>query len=230
VAAGDFNGDGKADLVLVDNPFVASRVMVLQGNGDGTFGKPRIFKFQCALEGATPVVGDFFGDGKLSIAIATGVGQVTVLRGNGDGTFQVPVNYVTSGQTSALVAADFNGDGKLDLAATSALANDVTVLLNTSAALSETVNRDATTTLTVQLVGGDLFDLNAMVIPAAPGGGSATGTLTIRDGKMILGTIPASGGGSLGVRLSAGKHTLTVTYSGDDDFLGSLSNTIEVTI
>jgi hypothetical protein len=230
VAPGDFNGDGKVDLVLVDNPFAANKVMVLQGNGDGTFGKPLIIKLQSSLEGATPVVGGFFGDGKLSIAIASGVGQVTVLRGEGDGTFQVPVNYVTSGQISALVAADFNGDGKLDLATTSALANDVTVLLNTSPQPAAGRGATTTTSPTMQRVGGNLSNLNATVIPAAPGGRTPTGTLSFRDGETILNTVPASGGGSLGVRLSAGKHSLPVTSSGDDDFPESLSNTIELTI
>jgi hypothetical protein len=326
VAAGDFNGDGKADLVLVDYFNTDNSVLVLTGNGDGTFQKPLVFKFDIPLGFAKPVVGDFFGDGHMSFALATGLGYVTVVRGNGDGTFQAPVSYLidfSSSNPTGLVAADFNGDGKLDLAATSSTNQTVSVLLNTSpkpasgtvattttlttnkrtvvagqpvtltatvtaakgtatgtvtffdgsqmlgqvaldpngqarllvpfhvgvhslsasfagiepftastsAALSETVNQDATTTtLTVQHVGADVFDLTATVIPKAPGGGTPTGTLTFRDGNTIIGTISASGGGTLGVRLSAGKHTLTVTYSGDDDFLGSLSNTVVLTI
>jgi hypothetical protein len=91
-------------------------------------------------EAAGVAVGDFFGDGKLSIAVATGVGDVSVLRGNGDGTFQVPVHYLGDfhgRQPVALAAADFNGDGKPDVASTSFLTRDTSVLLNTSPAPSQ---------------------------------------------------------------------------------------------
>src|SRR5262249_27898678 len=93
VAVGDFNGDGKQDLVLADNS--DNTLTVLLRNGNGTFQAPHTFKFDNPVkEIGDPAVGDFFGDGKLSVAVGTGLGDVSVLRGNGDGTFQAPLNFV----------------------------------------------------------------------------------------------------------------------------------------
>jgi hypothetical protein len=135
VAAGDFNGDGKTNLVLVDYFDTDNSVLVMQGNGNGTFGKPLAIKFTAQLGFEARVVGDFFGDGKASVAVTTGTGNVTLLRGNGDGTFQAPASFLADFNgpfPNALAVSDFNGDGKPDLAVTNFQANDVSVLLNTS--------------------------------------------------------------------------------------------------
>jgi hypothetical protein len=113
VATGDFNGDGKLDLVVVNEG--SNNVSVLLGNGDGTFQIPLEFAV-----GASPfsvAVGDFNGDGKLDLAVVNfGNSNLTVLLGNGDGTFQPGLNYAAGSVPVSVAAADFNGDGKLDLA------------------------------------------------------------------------------------------------------------------
>jgi hypothetical protein len=126
--AGDFNGDGHADLVVVNQN--ANTISVLLGNGDDTF-RPKIDY----ATGTTPirvVVGDFNGDGKVDIATANfGAKSVSVLLGNGDGTFRPRTDIALSTTPVSLAVGDLNGDGKLDLAvATEDLASDDVTVLN----------------------------------------------------------------------------------------------------
>jgi hypothetical protein len=109
LAAGDFNGDGKLDLAIVNSQ--DGSVSVLLGQGEGTFQSQVVYQVPGAeLPGL--VIGDFNNDHKLDLVVS---GPSTLL-GNGDGTFQAPITYVGSSPGGPpMAAADFNLDGKLDL-------------------------------------------------------------------------------------------------------------------
>ena len=133
VAFGDFNGDGKLDLVAAND---GGGVSVLLGNGDGTFQTPVSYATVDAGALPTVVVDDVNGDGKLDLVVTDGNGHADVLLGNGDGTFQAAVSYtvgVACGKGVLCVESpaigDFNGDGKLDLAVPDSTAGNVNVLL-----------------------------------------------------------------------------------------------------
>ena len=117
-AVGDFNGDGKLDLVEAN--FSTGNVTILLGNGNGTFQAPRSYGTNGAP--TSVAVGDFNRDGKLDLVVANlvnnsgGAGSMGVLLGNGDGTFQPVVNYGLGSNPDSVAIGDFNGDGKLDLA------------------------------------------------------------------------------------------------------------------
>jgi hypothetical protein len=69
-------------------------------------------------EALAVATGDFNGDGKLDIGIASQSFQVGVFLGNGNGTFGPAVEYYVAGRSygsSSLSAGDVNGDGKPDL-------------------------------------------------------------------------------------------------------------------
>ncbi|MBI2570340.1 MAG: VCBS repeat-containing protein [Candidatus Schekmanbacteria bacterium] len=127
VAAGDFDGNGKSDLAVVEwNELVA----ILLGNGDGTFGAS-IDHF-VGLKPISIVVTDLDGDAKSDIVVGKVQdegGGLSILLGKGDGTFTQAADVGEPKQRYGVAAADFNGDGKMDLAATSSNTNKFSVLL-----------------------------------------------------------------------------------------------------
>src|SRR5262249_37752985 len=119
--------DGKFDLATADY----TNVMVLLGNGDGTFLAPVAVNTGAGLSPVAVAAGDFNADGKLDLGVASSTyiaggpdadgiyfSQATVVLGTGTGTF-APPNSVDSGfafnglDATALVA-DVNNDGKQD--------------------------------------------------------------------------------------------------------------------
>jgi hypothetical protein len=118
IAVGDFNGDGKLD-VIVDGYGVS----VLLGNGDGSLRTPVVYPTAQYVTGP-PGIGDFAGNAKLGVAVLHQEGgtnnnaTVGILMGNGDGTLQSEVVTQASEITGyQLTVGDFNHDGKADVAA-----------------------------------------------------------------------------------------------------------------
>ena len=102
----DLNGDGKRDLVVVNQD--SDNLSVLLGNGDGTFKPQKTF-----ASGNLPkwaVTGDLNRDGKIDIAIAS-KGGISVLLGKGDGTFQPEKTYSATGPVTGIVQASVRQDG-----------------------------------------------------------------------------------------------------------------------
>ena len=118
LATGDFNGDGKLDLVAL-NYSTTNNVAVLMGNGDGTFQPPSFYT--SGVFPMTVVVADFNGDGKPDLAVSAYVADdISIFLNNGNGTFTA-VTPVAVDAESGFTAADFNGDGKADLAVTTGI-------------------------------------------------------------------------------------------------------------
>ena len=113
----DVNGDGIPDLVLQS---FDSSLIVLLGNGDGTFrsvSTPIAQPFS-SLGGVIQLLADFNGDGipdLLMYLVTTTDTRLCVLLGNGDGTFTL-LNFFAVPGFQSVRADDFNSDGKVDLA------------------------------------------------------------------------------------------------------------------
>ena len=112
LVAGDFNGDGRLDLVVENN---YGEVYLLTGKGDGTFRYPAkaLSPFPpstCDLIAVT----DLNADGKLDFLMGCVGYELAVLIG-GDGTFQQPVKYPLAPEPSIVAIGDFNSDGNTDI-------------------------------------------------------------------------------------------------------------------
>lgn len=132
MAAGDFNSDGKVDLVTAN--FTSASISLLLGDGAGNF--PTAQKISLGLYYPWYVaVGDFNTDGKADVAVSRDgyFHNITVLYGDGAGNFGAPVDFGGVFGPRPITVGDLNGDGKPDLAVGSMLPNNITILLNNGA-------------------------------------------------------------------------------------------------
>jgi hypothetical protein len=129
VAVGDFNKDGKLDVIVgLSGVNGAASVAVLLGNGDGTLQSETLFETADIPSFVT--VADINGDGNLDwITNGTNTSYVAIGLGRGDGTFLAARNFSADVSPYSVAAADFNKDGKLDLVVTNSGSTDTSILL-----------------------------------------------------------------------------------------------------
>jgi hypothetical protein len=131
VVAGDFDGDGRSDIAVTGGAGWQS-LPVAFSNGDGSYHVVNTYDATIAATfaqwatQATPVAGDFDGDGKTDIALVGVAGWATipVAFSNGDGTFRI-VNTGIQGDTNVpqysthpgatALAGNFAGRGRAHL-------------------------------------------------------------------------------------------------------------------
>jgi FG-GAP-like repeat/FG-GAP repeat len=115
IAVGDFNEDGKPDLVVAT--IAGSQAdIVLLGVGDGTFQQLPPIPDSSGFFHAR--VADLNNDGHQDLVTGSN-GNISIFLGKGDGTFTPGVlpTPPASGAFLGITVGDFNGDKKLDIVA-----------------------------------------------------------------------------------------------------------------
>lgn len=118
-AVGDFDGDGRADLIVAnatDAETGTTNVIFAKGDGAGNFA-PAASPVTPGVFTSQPRAGDFNNDNRLDVVVTDEFHDlIRVLLGNGNGTFQAPVNINVGIAPGSAAVADFNGDGADDVA------------------------------------------------------------------------------------------------------------------
>ena len=174
VVTGDFNNDGKPDIVQCcgggSNGTNADTLEFRAGNGDGTFQAPVAAASATGYTPSALVAADFNGDGNLDVAGLSGLGgsNLYVWFGNGDGTFQAPLVYTTTQAPFSLAAGNFFGDGREDIAVGESNGNiDLFKNQGSTFVFDESINLGAVSGTEVQLDAGDLNGTGVSDIAAA---------------------------------------------------------------
>jgi hypothetical protein len=157
----------------------------------------------------------------------------------GSANSNTPTGTVTflDGAATLGTEALLNGTAMFDTGGLSTGSHNITVsyggdsnfAASTSSILTQVVNHAATTTTLVSSLNpaalGQTVTFTATVAAESPGAGSPTGTVTLKDGATSI----ESGAVSAGIAttnistLTGGSHTITASYAGDANFIGSVS-------
>jgi 6-phosphogluconolactonase (cycloisomerase 2 family) len=134
VSTGDFDGDGKSDLAIVNA--TSNSVSVFRNTSStGIISFTSKVDFTTGSGPYSVSIGDFDGDGKTDLAIANnGSNTISVFRNTGSSgiiSFAAKVDFTTGNFPCSVSIGDFDGDGKTDLAVTNYSSNTISVFRNT---------------------------------------------------------------------------------------------------
>jgi hypothetical protein len=238
-AAGDFNGDGRADIAIgvVGAGGIPTSVVVMPGTGAGGFGTPVVTRV--ATFPSWIVAARFAGTARLDLAVS-GLGLTSTLYNNGNGAFsEAQGAYAIRDEAYCQVAADLNQDGYPDYLTCSRDGTLLTFLNSAGKLLSPFRTPGASAHYiplrldTADLDGDGIPDL---VLPSPSGVavmfGNGDGTLTVEESvaagtaTRLLGTadVDRDGNADLVLRTTSGQIAM-LPSNGDGTFRPAVTST-----
>jgi uncharacterized repeat protein (TIGR01451 family) len=257
---GDFNADGKLDLVLrSETPrppscrrppcFSLDRFQVFTGNGDGTLNASTPVTL-INLSAGNLAAGDFNSDSKPDLIVARGGSGVLYLGRNNTTFLSLPPLW--TGLGTFVVAADLNGDNLSDLAVTDTAKNNVVVFLNNSPTSGADLSVTEPATTNAVIGGGDILyratvsntgpqdatdfvlketlPASFTLVSALPSQGTCSGTTTI---TCSLGAMPDPSSATVDFTVTptaAGIFTDGLHVTATEPDLNSKNNSASMTI
>jgi FG-GAP-like repeat/Bacterial Ig-like domain (group 3) len=227
----DVDGDGLLDAVALATS--GTELLVLGGNGNGTFRAPRSVpvsgtgNFRDGFDWGAFTAADFTGDGRIDFLAAPFQREARLLAQQPDGSF-VEVTRMAATRNFSITSGDFDGDGHPDL-----LGRDTTLvvihrnrcreelrairpLVGITASSSRT---SATVRASVPAAAAGFVEFYRRLKTANYWEVESIGTAAVADGVATL-----------TAELPAGTHELYALYSGDGAYSLSYSRTIDVAV
>jgi hypothetical protein len=213
--AADFtvNAGGQLSPFPVQNPQIATTTGLSSNAASAVYGQNVTFTAQVTSSSGVPSGTVTFMDGATTLSSST-------LNSSGIATYS----------TTALSGGSHS--------ITAVYGGDATHQTSTSAVVGETISRAGTTlslgTSTNSTVFGQSLTLTATISIVSPGAGTPGGTVTFLDGSTTIGTgsvNAATNQATLTISsLAVGGHSITASYAGDTNFVGSTSSSVTDTV
>jgi hypothetical protein len=203
---GDLDGDGKPDLVLVNDHYYSASISIYHSTATSGVIEASSFDNQAFFSaGSYPTsvaIGDLDGDGKPDLAVSSyngnggsnfnATGTVSVFRNistSGTINFENKIDFTAGMGSQSVAMGDLDRDGKLDLVVANSTATTISVFKNigTSGSINFTTNTDFVTGTTPYSVAlGDLDGDGKLDIAVA---NSGSNTVSVFKNTGASGTI-----------------------------------------
>lgn len=221
VVSGDFNGDGKLDILTsFDTYSNTSDVVMFLGNGNGTFGSPQVTSLP--TESATGLtMGDLNNDATPDLVISDHTGA----------SLDIVLDSVNFSETASLTGVSIPGGGIHEVDAYySGSANYLESTSGTVALSGSPIPTGLTLSAAPTFSAfGQQVALSATLSPSFLGVMQTNGeTITFLNNGSAIGTAPlGSGLATLQITsLPVGTNSLTASYPSDGNFEASTSNSL----